>query len=62
MNGRFKFETDDDGGWYMIPVELESEFSKLLTTGEHDLYSEFNSAFEQYRCDSPRNWTFEKPE
>lgn len=58
-NTRWKFMKDDDCHWYLIPCNLESSFIQLLLNGENDYYCTFNNTFEQYRCDSPLNYTFE---
>lgn len=60
---RWRFVTDDDGHWYLIPVELEEEFNKLLSEGEDDCYTEFNNKFyDNYSIGChPSCFTFENP-
>lgn len=61
-NPRFCFMRDDDCHNYMIPVSMREEFSNLLDgTYDDDICAEFNNKFEQYRCDSTSNWSFELP-
>lgn len=57
---RFRFMSDDDGHWYLIPVELEKEFTELLDSGEYD---KFNDKFyENYSIGChPNCFTFENP-
>ena len=59
---RYNFITDGDCHWYLLPTTLNERFSELLDNGEEDYYCEFNNTFDQYRCDSPSNYTFENPE
>ena len=58
---RYRFITDDDCHWYLIPVGLEVLFYRLLESDEDD-YAEFNNTFDEYRCDSPSNFTFVDPQ
>lgn len=62
MPSKFRFRTDGDGHWYLIPAELSTMFSQMLDDGEEDYYCEFNNKFEEYRCDCPSNYTVENPE
>lgn len=59
---RYKFARDDDGHWFLIPVELNAEFYRLLEQGEDDLWAEFNNKFEEYTSNNPCSYTFENPE
>lgn len=59
---RYRFTTDGDCHWFLIPVELEDQFENLLENGEDDYYSEFNHVFGKYRCNSPSNFTFTDPQ
>lgn len=58
---RYCFARDGDGHNYLIPVGTQHVFYSLLEQGEDDGYAEFNNRFEEYRCDSVLNWTFEDP-
>jgi len=58
---RYKFSRDDDGHWYLIPEDMESTFNEMLLNGEDDYWAEFNNTFEEYRSDSPTNYTFTDP-
>lgn len=57
---RFRFMSDGDGHWYLIPVELEKEFNQLLESAQYD---EFNSKFydHYYTGCHPSCFTFENP-
>lgn len=60
---RYKFKNDGDGHWFLIPVELDAEFNRLLHEGENDYYAEFNNKFEEfYTGCSPSSYTFTDPE
>ena len=59
---RWCFIKDDDCHWYLIPVSMSIVFNQMLSVGEQDCYTMFNNTFDEYRCDSPSNFTFEKPE
>lgn len=58
---RYKFIRDDDCHWYLIPVSLETVFNQMLANGDDDDWSMFNNTFDEYRCDSPSNFTFTDP-
>ena len=55
---RYRFVKDDDGHNYIIPAHMYSMFVELQT---EDYIVEFNYHFENSRCDSVSNWTFENP-
>lgn len=59
---KFIFVRDDDAHWYMIPVSLEDQFNVLLGLGEEDCYADFINKFDDYRCNSPSDFSFENPE
>lgn len=60
---KYCFRRDDDGHWYLIPVERSKLFSELLESGlENDDYCDFCNEFDEYRIDSPQHFTFENPE
>ena len=59
---RYRFITDGDSHWYLIPADLEDLFHKLLAEGEDDYYAEFCGRFDEYRCDHPSNFTFIDPQ
>lgn len=59
---RYRFIKDDDCHWYLIPVSMSTVFNQMLDNGEDAYWSIFNNTFDEYRCDSPTNFTFEKPE
>lgn len=59
---RYNFARDNDGHWFLIPVELNAEFHRLLEEGEYDLWAEFNNKFEKYTSNNPCSYTFENPE
>lgn len=59
---RYKFVQDQDCHWYMIPSKLHPLFVQLEENGEADWYTAFDSKFDEYRIDSPSNYTFERPE
>ena len=61
MSTRYKFVRDDDCHWYLIPEELDSKFYWSLKEGSDDCYAEFCSTFDEYRIDSPCDYSFEKP-
>ncbi|MGL5013033.1 MAG: hypothetical protein ACRC6V_01925 [Bacteroidales bacterium] len=58
---RYRFIPDGYCHWYLIPVGLEALFYSLLENNEDD-YAEFSNRCEEYRCYSPSNFTFKKPE
>lgn len=41
---RYRFKTDDDGHWYIIPANLEEKFCKLCYDTDDD-YIAFNDKF-----------------
>lgn len=59
---RYRFITDGDCHWFLIPVGLEDEFNSLLENGEEDYYTEFSNRFEEYRCNYPGEYTFVDPQ
>ena len=62
---RYRFVKDDDGHNYLIPVDLTEDFYddlvQCLTVEGGLSYCKFNNTFDQYRCDSISNFTFENP-
>lgn len=60
MNERYRFMTDGDGHWYLIPDHLSDEFNLLLEDG---LYDEFNEKFYStyYIGCHPNCYTFQNP-
>lgn len=59
---RYRFITDEDSHWYLIPVALEEEFNNLLENGGEDYYAEFCNRFDEYRCNYPGDFTFVDPQ
>lgn len=59
---KFIFKRDDDFNWYMIPAEKSKLFSLLLSHGTDDDWDSFADEFDEYRVDSPTDFTFENPE
>lgn len=59
---RYRFITDGDSHWFLIPVGLTDLFEELLAKGEDDYYAEFCNRFEEYSCDYPDNFTFTDPQ
>lgn len=59
---RYRFITDGDCHWYLIPVSMSTVFNQMLDNGEDDYWSMFNNTFDEYRCDSPSNFTFTDPQ
>jgi hypothetical protein len=60
---RYRFAQDDDGHWYLIPVELEILFFQMQENGEADGWCEFNNKFYEYSTGcSPSCYTFTNPE
>jgi hypothetical protein len=58
---RYRFIKDDDCHWYLIPASMSTVFNQMLSNGESDCYAMFNNTFDEYRCDSPSNFTFTDP-
>lgn len=49
MNKRYCFQSDEDGHWYMIPIEKRKLFDELLYD-ENDLECEkFSNEFDKMR-------------
>lgn len=59
---RYRFVRDDDCHWYLIPVSMTTAFNNMFANGEDDCWAVFNSTFDDYRCNSPSDYTFTKPE
>lgn len=59
---KYKFAKDNDGCWYLIPTELETEFSLLKVDQEDERWSKFNAKFENYSITEPIYYTFENPQ
>jgi len=70
-NDRFFFDSDDDGHWYIVPVELKSVFYDLMEKSEsskpgsdewNDACDQINEKFGEHRIDGwPSNYSFENP-
>lgn len=60
---RYRFAQDDDGHWYLLPIDLEAMFFQMLDDGESDGWEGFNTKFYQYNISSsPSGYTFTNPE
>lgn len=59
---RYKFLKDDDGHWFIVPVDLVPKFNQMLEDGAEDHWCEFNNTFGEYWADHPSNYTFENYE
>lgn len=59
---RYRFITDGDSHWYLIPVSMSTVFNQMLSVGDRDCYAMLCNTFDEYRCDSPSNFTFVDPQ
>lgn len=58
---RWCFVRDDDGHWYLIPLEDQEEFYNDLEKGEEDYWCDFNNKWEGHRETSPAAFSFSNP-
>ncbi|MNR05009.1 hypothetical protein D3C85_1210110 [compost metagenome] len=59
---KYRFVVDDDGHNYLIPADIASKFYAELEKEWCDPECKFEELFNQYRCNSVSNFTFENPE
>jgi len=59
---KYKFLSDDDGHWFIVPLDMVELFNKMLEEGEEDYWCEFNNTFGKYWADHPSSYTFENYE
>ena len=54
---KYKFQCDDDGHWYVIPVDLSNQFNDLLEDNETNRFYEL---FDKYRSTFPEAYCFNR--
>jgi hypothetical protein len=60
--GRFTFRDDDDGHWYLVPMDELEEFQAGLDVSDLDECACFNEKYESYRISShPSHYSFTDP-